>query len=233
MALSELKVIGVRESIVERIKRALLEGEFAPGESLSEPSLAAQLRVGRGSVREALLVLAQEGLLVHNHNRGFATVKLTRQDSDEIQEVRLRLESLALERARTRIDEGTLRQLAVWRDKMVEALSQNDRVTCMELELRFHSGIWEAAGSPWLVAALRRVMVPYYAYSVVHVANSPVGTDLHFEQHDLYLRYLRGLVGQSAEECIRFHVDPFPTEHERLAHGTEKLGASPGNAAGE
>src|SRR5512132_2316003 len=98
--LPSLKATAMRDGAAEALRRALLEGKFQPGEDLSEVALAQQLEISRGPVREALLVLAQEGLLVHRQNRGFSVLEFTDEDRKAINDVRLPLEARALELAR-------------------------------------------------------------------------------------------------------------------------------------
>ena len=83
-ALPELKPTAMRKSVADVLRDALLAGHFAPGESMSEVQLAASLKISRGPVREALLILAEEGLVSHTQNRGFSVFQLTEQDCARI-----------------------------------------------------------------------------------------------------------------------------------------------------
>jgi len=72
------------ERIVDALRTALLSGEFAPGSALREIDLAERMRVSRGSVREALLRLSEEGLVRRSSFRG---VEVTRLTADEIRDL--------------------------------------------------------------------------------------------------------------------------------------------------
>ena len=78
-----VKPVALRVRVAEAIRQALLEGQFSPGENLSEVSLAREMNVSRGPVREALLVLAQEGLITHSQNYGFSVLGFTDEDHTE------------------------------------------------------------------------------------------------------------------------------------------------------
>src|ERR1039457_4663135 len=111
MAIRQLPVVqsvALREGVAHAIRQALLEGRFRPGEYLSDTALAREMSVSRGPVREALLVLAQQGLIAHSQNHGFSVLGFTDTDHGEIDEIRLRLETMALSQARSRITETDL-----------------------------------------------------------------------------------------------------------------------------
>src|SRR4030088_2009836 len=86
-------------SIRARLRQAILEGEYAPGERLREVDIAARHQVSRGPVREALLQLEQEGLVLLRRNRGAIVARLSRADLEEVYSLRLALERLAVARA--------------------------------------------------------------------------------------------------------------------------------------
>src|SRR5580704_349763 len=101
----------MRESVGDAIRQALYNGRFEPGQSLSEAGLAAEMCISRGPVREALLLLAQEGLVVHSPNRGFSIVQITAKDMREIQEVSMPLEAMALDMAKTHLSDADFARL--------------------------------------------------------------------------------------------------------------------------
>ena len=78
----------MRHSAVGAIRRALIQGPFQPGEALSDVALAAEMATSRGPVREALLVLTEEGRVRNQQNRGFFVPRFTRQDAEEVQRAR-------------------------------------------------------------------------------------------------------------------------------------------------
>src|SRR5438128_10813307 len=106
MSARQLPVVqsfALREGVAQAIRQALLEGRFKPGEYLSDSALAKEMNVSRGPVREALLILAQQGLITHSQNHGFSVLGFSDRDHREIDDIRLRLETLALTLARARM----------------------------------------------------------------------------------------------------------------------------------
>ena len=122
--LPSLRMMSIRDSAVDALRSALLEGKFQPGESLSEPALASQMGISRGPVREALLVLEQEGLVVHNQNRGFSVLTLGPEDRRAMTKVRVPLEALALELARAKATAEDLAEMEADLERMVATYGQ-------------------------------------------------------------------------------------------------------------
>jgi DNA-binding GntR family transcriptional regulator len=75
-----------------QIREAILSGSLAPGSLSSAPALAEALGMSRSPVREALVDLAKDGLVVFERNRGVRIVKQDRHDVEEVFELRLLLE---------------------------------------------------------------------------------------------------------------------------------------------
>ncbi|MBL9209597.1 MAG: GntR family transcriptional regulator, partial [Opitutaceae bacterium] len=61
MALAAIRSVSIRHAVADAIRAALREGHFKLGENLSEVALATKFEVSRGPIREALLVLVEEG----------------------------------------------------------------------------------------------------------------------------------------------------------------------------
>lgn len=80
------------ERVAEEVRRALFEGELAPGTPLREMGLAEQMGVSRSTIREALSVLVAEGLLTRVPNRGVAVTALSRDDVRDVLRARAALE---------------------------------------------------------------------------------------------------------------------------------------------
>jgi len=89
----------LRDEVLATLRQALISGGFAAGERIREVELAAKLGVSRGTLREALRHLEQEGLIVTNPHRGTFVVKLTPLEAEDIYGLRIALEAYAVERA--------------------------------------------------------------------------------------------------------------------------------------
>jgi DNA-binding GntR family transcriptional regulator len=214
-SLPQVKSISMRESVGDVIRKALYDGRFEPGQSLSEAGLAAEMQISRGPVREALLMLAQEGLVTHSPNRGFSVVQISAEDMNEIQQVRMPLEAMALKMAQPKFTSADLAVLEELKKRMVEEYLRLNLRECAQLDMAFHSRIWERAGNARLSATLSTLLAPFFAYGSLFnshgsLFNSHRRPDLTAqliaEEHGLLIQFLKGLAESSAEECMRFHL---------------------------
>src|SRR3954470_19697432 len=110
----------LHEDVVSRLRNILIEGEIPPGARIPERDLCARLQISRTPLREALKVLAAEGLVMLLPNRGSRAAKLTQKDVKELFEVCEALEATAGELACPRISDEQLGEIASLQSKMVE-----------------------------------------------------------------------------------------------------------------
>src|SRR5438270_8107591 len=101
----------LHDEVISRLRHILTEGEIAPGAKIPERELCASLGISRTPLREALKVLAADGLVVLLPNRGSRAAKLTKNDVKELFEVCEALEATAGELACPRISDEQLREL--------------------------------------------------------------------------------------------------------------------------
>lgn len=197
------------------MRRALLEGAFAPGEALSEINLAAQLKVSRGPVREALLVLSQEGLVTYTQNRGFSVLRFTSKDLDQIAQAREPMEVLALRLARERVSTQDLRLLEHVKNRILKAMSNGQFRESVRADLEFHSLIAHKSGNPWLEEALKRILVPYFTFTMVFWRKPEQLTVQSLaEEHEAFCDYLRGNTLKSTQRLIHMHFkNKFREDH--------------------
>ena len=197
----------LRSNVAEVLRSALLDGRFRPGEELSDSRLAAEFGVSRGPVREALMLLAEEGLVLHRQNRGFGVPKLEREDLNQIVAVRRPLEVLALEEARAKAAAADIDRLGQLRDDLLGAFRQGGIKVCARPDSAFHQAVWAMAGNPWLQAALLRVSMPYFAYvAAFELGRRDHSAELMEQMHQRYIDYVAGAGSDGAVECVAFHL---------------------------
>jgi DNA-binding GntR family transcriptional regulator len=150
LAMPESRSLAV--DIAERLRSAILDGHFGPGERLREEALARSMGVSRGPIREALVRLEREGLLVIRRNRGAVVAQLSREDLDEVYTLRVAIERLAVQRAVEHGNEESIAQLQSVVDEIADAVGRGiSEQEAAELDLRFHDQIYQAANHRRLV----------------------------------------------------------------------------------
>ena len=89
----------LRDVVFNTLRQAILKGELKPGERLMEIALAEKLGVSRTPIREAMRKLELEGLVVMIPRRGAQVANITEKDLNDVLEVRIALENVAIEKA--------------------------------------------------------------------------------------------------------------------------------------
>ena len=125
---------------------AIVAGELSPGERLIEEELAERLGVGRGAVREAILRLGHEGLVVRERNRGARVRRFTVEEALEILEARAALESLAAGYAALRRTDEEARELESLVDEMQRLQAAGELLAMSERNAVLHRRILEISG---------------------------------------------------------------------------------------
>ena len=153
--LSALDRSTLRERALEALRSAILSGRYRPGDHLGEVELAGSLGVSRGTVREALRHLQQEGLVTAG-NRGMLRVdSLTPTEVRELFQVRQALEALAVRE----IVASSRRDAAVGalRTALERMADEQDPATRMDADLAFHLQLCRLSGNSMLVEAWQRL----------------------------------------------------------------------------
>ena len=132
------------QQVVRTLRQAILDGRLAPGAALRETDLAARLGVSRGTIREALRVLAPEGLVEHRARRGALVASLDPADVSDVYRARIVLEAAAAEQAASGADLGGLRDAV---SAMGDAAGADDVPGFVEAHAAFHTALVDLLGS--------------------------------------------------------------------------------------
>jgi len=133
------------------LREAILDGVFAAGERLIETSLAEQMSVSRGPVRDALRMLAAEGIVKLHPYRGASVAVLTPEDIIEILDLRVVLEGYAARRVAELATQEEIDHLRSIFDKMHELARQGELGALVKNDIAFHEEICRLSrNSRWL-----------------------------------------------------------------------------------
>lgn len=205
-------------SVVLRIREMILQGELAPGERLREVALAERLGVSRTPIRQALPVLAREGLLVTSGARGYAVRAFTRAESVDAVRIRAALEGLAARAAAEGPDArdlvSRLEPLLEEGDRLLQPRLHSDDLELRygALNSRFHDAIVQASRKSLLIDLIARCnVVPFTDPGLITFERFPPQriVDLLFyahRQHHAIADAIIGRDGARAEMLLREHA---------------------------
>ncbi len=150
--LNKTQVIPIREQIANQIRTDIIGGEMEPGQRLREEKLAERFGVSRGPIRDVLLQLTKEGILVSKRNCG---VTVNDVPSASIQNLmislRKNIEMFAFELLDGKLDQTDFDQLQELLDGMDTALKTENFTEAAEIDLEFHRYLLAKAGGDELV----------------------------------------------------------------------------------
>lgn len=155
MSLLDLETPLVRPAlsveITDRMRRMIMEGELKPGEKVPEKALTEHFGVSRTPIREAVKILAHEGLVELVQNRGAVVAPQTADELRELFPVIAALEGAAGELAAAHASDAAIAALGERCVAMRAAYESGDRPTYFDINQQIHAGILKAAGNPTIM----------------------------------------------------------------------------------
>jgi DNA-binding GntR family transcriptional regulator len=147
----------LHQQVAHRLRQMLIENRIPPGAKLNERELSEVLNVSRTPLREAIKMLAAEGLVELLPNRGAIAVELTENDVINTCEVIGGLEAQSGELAALRITDAELAEIRAMHFEMLAAHARRDLPGYYRLNAAIHNAINAAAKNPVLTATYRQV----------------------------------------------------------------------------
>jgi DNA-binding GntR family transcriptional regulator len=147
----------LHEQVAQRLRQMLVENRIAPGAKLNERELCEQLNVSRTPLREAIKMLAAEGLVELVPNRGAIAVSLGEEDVVHTFEVMAGLEGLSGELAAQRVTDAELAEIKAMHYEMLAAYTRGDLSAYYSINSRIHRAINAAAKNPVLTVTYNQV----------------------------------------------------------------------------
>ncbi len=147
----EISRLSLHDQVAASLRKLLVEGHISPGAKLNERELCELLKVSRTPLREAIKLLASEGLVDLLPNRGAVAVKLTEADVTHSFELLAELEGLAGELAAQRITDTELAELRALHYEMMASYAREDLPSYYELNALIHTALINASKNPVLI----------------------------------------------------------------------------------
>ena len=195
----------LRDVVFNTLRQAILRGELKPGERLMEIALANRLGVSRTPVREAIRLLELEGLVIMIPRRGAQVAQITEQDLNDVLEVRLGLEELAVRFACERITDEEIKALGLAVKEFEKKMSNNELSAQAEADVKFHEIIYGATHNQRLVQIINNIREQMYRYRYEYVKDNANYKQL-IDEHNQILEGLKNHDKDYVKKVMHTHL---------------------------
>ena len=196
----------LHDEIAALVRDMIVRGELEPGARVPEQQLCARFGVSRTPLREALKVLASEGLLTLLPHRGATVAKVTPREIEELFPIMGALEALAGELACRRATEAEIAGIRDLHARMAECHAAGDRSGYARHNEAIHDAIFAAAGNAELAHLYAQLMVRIRRVRFV-ARMSPARWREAVEDHAAILAALEARDGAALAAVLRAHVE--------------------------
>lgn len=200
MAASE--VIGIRQQIADHLRGDIISGTLAPNQKITEEALAQRFGVSRGPIRDVLLELSKEGLLVTRANRDTRVNDVAPPELQALM-VRLRLdiETYSVKRVTKAASPHFIAMLELAAEELSKRLREGDFTEVTRADIAFHRAIVFEAGGDDLVNLWRPVIMRMRMnYQRISTPDQSIG------EHHAILDAIRSGDAKRAEEALRDNI---------------------------
>lgn len=201
--------------VFARLRDAIVAGRYKPGDRLNESQLARDFQISRIPVREALMQLEEQGLVMNQERRGMFVTTLSDEDVQHINSIRVVLEAEALKLCQLNMTKKEAKRLTALVDQM-ESWEESTELHAASVDLQFHRGIWSASGNPYLVKTLDTLATALFAHKALdNVSAETKKWRLH--HHRGLLNVALGESDMTPEEAMIDHLRTGYTDPERFS----------------
>ena len=202
----DLRRKSLHEELTQTLRDLIIHGNLPAGVKVPEKELCDAYSVSRTPLREALKVLASEGLVVLEPNRGARVSLITQQDLDEVFPVMGALEALAGELACRNITDDEIAEVQALHDQMLTCFRNNDLEGYFAVNQQIHEALLNAARNPTLVTHYRSLSAR--VQRARYVANT---TSARWAQavaeHEEIMIHLRARDSAKLAQTLRQHLE--------------------------
>jgi len=196
--------LSASQKVDDYIKQAVYRGQLQPRERIIEDELARRLGVSRGTVRESLLRLERDGLIVTTSRRGTFIRDLSYEETKVVFNMRGKLEGLCVRYMREAMKPETEAVLKKALRKMEEAAIANDDELFYYADMEIHHTIWKLSDQPLLIRTLNSVMNPFI-FMIARSRSFRIPMAEKFENHKQYVDMILKLpLGRVEGEVERY-----------------------------
>jgi DNA-binding GntR family transcriptional regulator len=195
----------LHEHVADRLRALILSGDLPPRSRVNELDLAERFGISRTPLREAIKILATEGLLELLPNRGARVAHLSAAEIEDVFAVVAGLEATAGELACARITDDEIQAIAAEHDAMVAAWRAGDEAAYFARNRAIHEAILRAARNP-VLSDVYSNMMGRVARTRYTAHKTPSQWRKAVEEHEQMLDFLRARKGDKLAKLMRAHI---------------------------
>src|SRR5450432_2663633 len=181
--------VSASKRVEAHLRKAIHAGKLRPRQRIIEEDLAQELEVSRGPVREALLRLERDGLVVTTSRRGTFIRDISLAEIGVIFRMRAKLEGLCVRYMRENPAVNCSDLLTRALKKLKVAATKNNEEQFFQADMELHRTIWKAANQPLLYRTLNLLMNPYI-FIIARAYSSRIPLVNRRDNHEQYVRML-------------------------------------------
>lgn len=195
----------ISKQVVRELRQQIFSGQLRPGEKVPENKIAEEMGISRGPVREALLVLEQEGLLETSPRKGSHVARITIADIREMYTLRATLESFAVTLFMENMTEKDTDKLEEALAELKQAVDNKDVIDIARQNMRFHEVILIHSGHGRLHAAWRSLLAQSRMLSTM-TTEYYLGLDALYQHHVELADVVRSGDKRNAKKSFEKHI---------------------------
>jgi DNA-binding GntR family transcriptional regulator len=195
----------LHDMLVAGIREMVISGALRPGDKVPEQALCRRFGVSRTPLREALKVLASEGMLQLLPRRGAIVASVSPDEIDELFPVMAALEALAGELVCKRASDSELARLGTIHDDMMSAYAAGNEATYLQANRSFHETLVAVAGNATLTATYTQILMRTRAFRFV-ARKSPENWQAAVRDHQSIMEALGSRNAARLSRLLRRHV---------------------------
>ncbi|NOU07298.1 MAG: GntR family transcriptional regulator [Hyphomicrobiaceae bacterium] len=193
------------DELADRVRDLIIAGDLKPDAKIAEAELCAHFGVSRTPLREAIKMLAAEGLITLTPHRGARIASITADEIAELFPIMGALEAMAGELAITRMTEHDLAKLETLHATMLVARKSNDWISYSKTNRAIHESIFRIAANTSLTQIYDQLMIRIHAVRFV-AQQPPAAWDQAVTDHEAIMQALRTRNASAIGPILRTHL---------------------------
>jgi DNA-binding GntR family transcriptional regulator len=202
-----LKHKTISTAAAEEIRRRILGGIFPPGFQLRQEELAREFGISRIPIREALLLLENEGIVKISPHRGATVVELSTEEIEELFNMRILLEPFLFERSAPLLTPADYKDLQSILKRYAASINERDIASWNDLNAEFHLLLYKHARSPRMLTTVQNLLNECDRHTRIQLSNIAGDRERAVKEHRELVRLCEESKFSEGAQLMREHID--------------------------